>query len=104
MIWQLGSEGGRGGRGWETDVAFSHQKFDGEGKEDRHSWSGVSGSVSAVWDLYSSKEGALKMQESWGPQEVRYRTKIKSRVREEKQLLPGTPFSGEREGEGSGWI
>lgn len=41
-----GSEVEGVGEGWETDVAFSHQEFDGEGKEERHSWSGVSGSVS----------------------------------------------------------
>lgn len=48
------------------------------------------------------------MQESWAPQEVRSRTKgggsDQEKVREEKKLLPGTPFSGEKEGEGCGWI
>lgn len=39
---------------------------------------------------------ALKMQESWGPQEVKSMTIGGYRVGEEEKFLLCTPFSGER--------
>lgn len=67
--------GPKGGR----SMACSCQSlaWEGKEKEERQSWSGVLGFGVAIWGLsiYNSKEGALNMQESWSPQEVRSKTK-----------------------------
>ena len=79
------------------EAACCHQKLN-QRKERR----GLAGGVCQELELevggLSSKEGALEMQECWGPQEVRSRTKSggcrsRARVRRERMLLllPDSP-------------
>lgn len=66
------------------------------GRRGEENWGGASGSVSVCFRICNSREGPLKMQESWGPQEVRSRTKHGGAGKEPGSERRGSSFLAPR--------